>query len=446
MKRSRPNRPDAPEVDMQHVDEGTIHAWLDGALAPDESRHIEAHVTACGTCSAAVAEARGLIAAASRILTSLDDVPAGVIPGRERVATGADQLAALRARHAASRTVRRPWWRQPRFAAAAGLLIVAAGTARVMTSGGRMPAESVAFDAVSRAAVADSPSPSPSAAPAPLPGAPPRTQPGNAANELAGGARSDGRSPVERKSAPPAAASGARREGRDETVLSRRTGVADSGSRLAVETRQAAPAPPPAEPLRGLPANRVAQTQRSVPAQTQVPPPQQAGQQQAGQQQGGQQQAGKQQAFRPADASPRQELGRALPTGAVAGAARAMTPAMTGPAVYLLSGCYQITGQGDAPALVPARWQLDTARAVVRGDTTWHRAAALGPSRERDDEASELRWRPIDQSQIELVARRGAETVTLRIMVADAVQSADRARRELGEPATALRAARIGCP
>lgn len=63
---------------MQHLDEGTIHAWLDGALAPNEASAAEAHVQSCESCARAVAEARGLIAASSRILGALDDVPAVV--------------------------------------------------------------------------------------------------------------------------------------------------------------------------------------------------------------------------------------------------------------------------------------------------------------------------------------------------------------------------------
>jgi hypothetical protein len=65
---------------MQHLDEGTIHSWLDGALAPDEAARVEAHVVECPECASVVAEARGFIAASSRILTKLDDVPAGVVP------------------------------------------------------------------------------------------------------------------------------------------------------------------------------------------------------------------------------------------------------------------------------------------------------------------------------------------------------------------------------
>jgi hypothetical protein len=65
---------------MQHPDEGTIHAWLDGALSPDEAARVEAHARECPECAAAIAEARGFIAASSRILTALDNAPRGVIP------------------------------------------------------------------------------------------------------------------------------------------------------------------------------------------------------------------------------------------------------------------------------------------------------------------------------------------------------------------------------
>ena len=65
---------------MQHLDEGTIHAWLDGELAPAERAEAEAHIAECAECAAAVAEARGFIAASSRILTALDSVPGGVLP------------------------------------------------------------------------------------------------------------------------------------------------------------------------------------------------------------------------------------------------------------------------------------------------------------------------------------------------------------------------------
>jgi hypothetical protein len=157
------------------------------------------------------------------------------------------------------------------------------------------------------------------------------------------------------------------------------------------------------------------------------------------------QQAGQQQNFRLPDSIQGREAARVVTTAATIGAAKAMAPATPGPVSHLLSGCYQISGPVAAPAPVPARWQLDTTRALVRGDTVWHRATAIGPARERDD-SSELRWRPIDRTSIDLMARRGSESVTLRIVVADAAQSADRARQEVAAPPTALRAVRTGCP
>ena len=70
---------------MHHLDEGIIHAWLDGALSPEEAARAEAHVASCARCADAVAEARGLIAASSRILTALDNVPSvRVSPGPRR--------------------------------------------------------------------------------------------------------------------------------------------------------------------------------------------------------------------------------------------------------------------------------------------------------------------------------------------------------------------------
>ena len=91
---------------MQHLDEGTIHSWLDGALSADEAARVEAHVAECPQCAATVAEARGFIAASSRILTALDHVPRGVVP------------AAPAAK----------WYNRAAWRAAAALLVVAVGS------------------------------------------------------------------------------------------------------------------------------------------------------------------------------------------------------------------------------------------------------------------------------------------------------------------------------
>ena len=99
---------------MQHLDEGTIHSWLDGALSADEAARVEAHVKECQQCAAAVAEARGFIAASSRILTALDNAPRGVVP----VATPKKRVDPI-------------VWR-----VAATLLVVAAGTLVVVRNRG----------------------------------------------------------------------------------------------------------------------------------------------------------------------------------------------------------------------------------------------------------------------------------------------------------------------
>jgi hypothetical protein len=94
---------------MQHPEEGLIHAWLDGALPSNEAAALESHVATCKECEARVAEARGLIAASSRIVGHLDAVPGKVIP-------------------AMTPKRRLPSWRSPWVAAiAAGLILVVRG-------------------------------------------------------------------------------------------------------------------------------------------------------------------------------------------------------------------------------------------------------------------------------------------------------------------------------
>jgi hypothetical protein len=63
-----------------HLDEGTIHAWLDDALDAESAARVEAHVSTCPACAELVAEARGLIAGASRIVRALDDEPSAAAP------------------------------------------------------------------------------------------------------------------------------------------------------------------------------------------------------------------------------------------------------------------------------------------------------------------------------------------------------------------------------
>ena len=63
---------------MSRPDEGLIHQWLDGECTPEESARLEQLVATDPEWAAAVAEARGLIAASSRIVQSLDAVPRAI--------------------------------------------------------------------------------------------------------------------------------------------------------------------------------------------------------------------------------------------------------------------------------------------------------------------------------------------------------------------------------
>ena len=94
---------------MEHLDEGMVHAWLDDALSADEAREISTHVQSCVACAALVAEARGLMAASTRIVAHLDHVSANTIS--KTIVTVAHRR----------RRRRRAWWQHPGFAAAAVL-------------------------------------------------------------------------------------------------------------------------------------------------------------------------------------------------------------------------------------------------------------------------------------------------------------------------------------
>lgn len=107
---------------MPRPDEGLIHAWLDGQLPPEEAARIKELAATDPAWAAAVAEARGLVAASSRILSALDHVPAGVVPKGTVARTGR----------------RLPWWTK----IAAAVVVVVGGSVVVMqhASDGRNPA------------------------------------------------------------------------------------------------------------------------------------------------------------------------------------------------------------------------------------------------------------------------------------------------------------------
>ncbi|HEX5829902.1 MAG TPA: carboxypeptidase regulatory-like domain-containing protein, partial [Gemmatimonadaceae bacterium] len=154
---------------MPHPDEGTIHAWLDGALPDADATAVEAHVSECVSCREAVAEARGLIAAASRVVSALDVVPGGVLPETRPTATPAP--------------ARRARWAGWPLRAAAAVLLVAGGTAvvlrergvTVLGESGAAATMTAAREAEPAAVPPAAPSNAPTPAPAPSVAAAPST-------------------------------------------------------------------------------------------------------------------------------------------------------------------------------------------------------------------------------------------------------------------------------
>ena len=140
---------------MQHLDEGTIHAWLDGELPSAEREAAEAHVSQCEQCAVAVAEARGFIAASSRILLALDAVPGGVLPSTEQ----SPRKAAPRTdtRFTLPRAMRSRAW-----VAAAAVLVLSTATAIAIRPGKDEPLAKVALQDKSSASRAEAPLASPS--------------------------------------------------------------------------------------------------------------------------------------------------------------------------------------------------------------------------------------------------------------------------------------------
>jgi hypothetical protein len=64
---------------MSHTDDGTLHAYLDGALSAREAVELEQHVAACADCRARLDEARALIKRAGNLL-ALAAPPQGALP------------------------------------------------------------------------------------------------------------------------------------------------------------------------------------------------------------------------------------------------------------------------------------------------------------------------------------------------------------------------------
>ncbi len=104
------------------IDDGMIHEWLDGELDSAKAAELEALVTLSPVFAARVAEARGLLAASSRILLALDELPGNVLPKATEARPIVRPVAQPVAHPVAQSMARR--WSARRWTGIAALLMV----------------------------------------------------------------------------------------------------------------------------------------------------------------------------------------------------------------------------------------------------------------------------------------------------------------------------------
>ena len=106
---------------MSHVDDGTLHAYLDGELSPAEARGIDAHLAQCPACRGRFDEERALITRAGELLAL------AAPPDRE--------LPPFRAGDV--RPLKRLWWQVRLPLAWAATVLLALGIGTYVGSGSR---------------------------------------------------------------------------------------------------------------------------------------------------------------------------------------------------------------------------------------------------------------------------------------------------------------------
>ncbi len=65
---------------MSHLDEGTLHAMLDGELEPNEVAEIQAHLASCSSCGLRLREVREFLDEADRLIASVEMDGAAAAP------------------------------------------------------------------------------------------------------------------------------------------------------------------------------------------------------------------------------------------------------------------------------------------------------------------------------------------------------------------------------
>jgi hypothetical protein len=121
---------------MSHVDDGSLHAYIDGELSPTETQGVAAHVAQCPTCRERLEEARALIARAEALLA----IAAPPLSERETPPFRAGDV---------ERPPRRLWWRVRLPVAWAATVALALGIGAYLGGGlisGRSSGMAVATD------------------------------------------------------------------------------------------------------------------------------------------------------------------------------------------------------------------------------------------------------------------------------------------------------------
>ena len=88
---------------MSHLDEGTLHAMLDGELEPNDVAEIQAHLASCSSCGLRLREVREFLDEADRLIASVEMDGAAAAPMRRLAPVEATPEMA-RARAGAERT------------------------------------------------------------------------------------------------------------------------------------------------------------------------------------------------------------------------------------------------------------------------------------------------------------------------------------------------------
>ena len=89
---------------MSHLDEGTLHAMLDGELEPNDVAEIQAHLASCSSCGLRLREVREFLDEADRLIATVEMDGATAAPdaapgaGRGDARDGAARAGAERAR------------------------------------------------------------------------------------------------------------------------------------------------------------------------------------------------------------------------------------------------------------------------------------------------------------------------------------------------------------